>query len=462
MNALAGFFSTFVVQLGGSVLLVLGILVALYFVDLRLGLAFTTIAGLALVLLPWVRRFGTEYWNKERECSAAFYGYVGEMIAATEDLRALGAVPYALRRFFVHRRNWLPIALRADLWGGLIWMTAVALFTLGDATAYGLGGRLYQIGSISLGQVYLVVAYVGMLAAPIENIRLQLQELQKADASLIRVQELLKAKSQLQDGTEIIPTGALTVEFRAVSFEYQDEPSRDGNQPDSHAPVLNHVSFRLDAGRVLGLLGRTGSGKTTMARLLFRLYDPQVGEIYIGGVKLCQAQLTTLRKRIGLVTQDVQLFETSLRDNITLFDPDISDKELVTVLEALGLKPWIECLPNGLDTRISSASLSAGEAQLVALARVFIKDPGLVILDEASSRLDPATESLLEQALDKLLEGRTAIIIAHRLTTIDRADQILVLDHGQILEHGPREQLYADRDSRFAQLRHEGFAEALA
>jgi ABC-type multidrug transport system fused ATPase/permease subunit len=226
--------------------------------------------------------------------------------------------------------------------------------------------------------------------------------------------------------------------------------------------ILHDITFRLKAGRVLGLLGRTGSGKTTLARLLFRLIDPQVGEVRIAGVDLRQAEIRTLRNRIGFVTQDVQLFEASLRENITCFALDVPDSRLLALMEMLGLGEWLARLPNGLDTPISTTSLSAGEAQLVALARVFLKDPGLIILDEASSRLDPTTEGLLERALDRLLAGRTAVIIAHRLATLDRATDILVLEEGCMVEVGPRMQLVNDPNSRFARLRYAGAGEVFA
>jgi ABC-type multidrug transport system fused ATPase/permease subunit len=226
---------------------------------------------------------------------------------------------------------------------------------------------------------------------------------------------------------------------------------------------LSDISFTLAPGRVLGLLGRTGSGKTTLTRLLFRLYDLSSGSIRLGGVDLPAARLGDLRARVGIVTQDVQLFQASIRDNLTLFDRSIADARIMAMLEQLGLDDWVAALPNGLDTELGpgGGGLSAGEAQLLAFTRVFLRDPGLVILDEASSRLDPATERLIERAVDRLLQGRTGIIIAHKLATVQRADEIMILEHGRIVEHGPREQLAYAPDSRFATLLRAGMQEVL-
>ena len=180
---------------------------------------------------------------------------------------------------------------------------------------------------------------------------------------------------------------------------------------------------------------------------------PQRVEVSLGGVPIQDPSLNTLRDRVAVVTQDVQLFQASVRDNLTFFNRSIPDDQILLVIEELGLSPWFESLPNGLDTKLETGgrSLSAGEAQLLAFTRVFLGNPGLVILDEASSRLDPATEQLIERAVDRLLQDRTAIIIAHRLGTLHRTDEIMILDDGQIAEYGEREKLATDPNLAFLQ-----------
>jgi ATP-binding cassette, subfamily B, bacterial len=215
---------------------------------------------------------------------------------------------------------------------------------------------------------------------------------------------------------------------------------------------------------VLGLLGRTGSGKTTISRLLCRLYDVSAGAVRLDGVDLRELPLTTLRHRVGVVTQDVQLFQATVRENLTFFDPRIPDERIHAVIGEMGLESWLMRLSDGLDTRLEAGGggLSAGEAQLLAFVRVFLRDPGLVILDEPSSRLDLATERLIEQGVAALLRGRTALIIAHRLDTVQRADMILTLGDGRVLEFGPRAELARSPDSHFAALLRAGLEQALA
>ena len=335
-----------------------------------------------------------------------------------------------------------------------MWMTTLGVFAVGTALAFGLGAYLWSVGAISLGTVYIIFNYTELLSRPIEQIRTQLEDLQRADAGIARVEELRAIRSRLPDGAgAALPAGPLGVAFDDVTFGYEADD-----------PVLRDLSFDLPPGTVLGLLGRTGSGKTTLARLLLRLYDPTTGQIRLGGVPIAGAHLRDVRRQVGLVTQDVQLFQASVRDNLTFFNRAIPDAQILAVLDDLGLRGWYDSLPAGLDTELDAGGggLSAGEAQLLAFVRIFLADPGLVILDEASSRLDPATEQLIERAVSKLLRDRTGIIIAHRLGTIGRADRIMILEDGRILEQGDRRRLADDPRSRFSRLLQTGLEEVLA
>lgn len=285
-------------------------------------------------------------------------------------------------------------------------------------------------------------------------ISMQIQQFQQSGASVERVEELFRIENKIRDGEGAdLPEGPLSVDFENVGFSYVDGES-----------ILNDVSFRLESGKILGLLGRTGSGKTTIARMLFRFYDPQQGDVRLSGQSVNNCSVCNLRGRIGMVTQDVQLFRASVRDNLTSFDTSISDDSILHAINSLGLTVWLESLPDGLETRLGSSEvgLSAGEAQLLAFTRVFLKRPGLVILDEASSRLDPAAEQLMEKAMDRLLKDQTTIIIAHRLETVMRADSIVVLEDGRIIEKGDRLALERDPDSAFHHLLQMDLKEVMA
>src|SRR5947209_5058387 len=424
VNVLSNFFSKFVVYLLGNVILMVGVLLLLFQIDWRVGLAVSIFAFLATVTLVRIRARAVPYWVAERQMNAHFYGFLSEQLAGTEDIRGNGATGYVMRRFHQLLHNWYPVSRRASLGFYAMGMTTLTLFAIGNALAFALGAYLWSIGKISLGTVYLIFYYTNLLTQPIEQIRTQLQDLQRAGASIQRVQELLQTTPSIVEGAgSLLPTGALSVEFRNATFGYVEDNT-----------VLRNMTFHLQPGKVLGVLGRTGSGKTSLVRLLLRLYDYQEGEIRLGNVPIREVALHTLRQRVGMVTQDVQLFRATVRDNLTFFNRTIPDARIIEVLDDLGLSKWYRSLPRGLDTELGSdgEGLSAGEAQLLAFTRVFLARPGLVILDEASSRLDPATEYLIERAVSKLLLGRTGIVIAHRLGTMQLAHAILILEDAPI------------------------------
>ncbi|HZW99808.1 MAG TPA: ABC transporter ATP-binding protein [Trueperaceae bacterium] len=448
VTSLSNFLSQFSVRVFGGLLLLVGILVALWLENPLMGGALTGFVVLEMITLSLTRRVGVPASNLEREANAKQFGFIEERLQGLDDIRANGAGAYSMHRFRSVMRGVYLDTRRAWMLRSVVWLSSYGLFVVGLAVTVGTSIYLVNRGEMTVGAAYMVFQYLFMLQNPIEQITQQLQELQKAAAGVQRVGELFHTKSALpSSGAAELPDGPLSVAFENVDFHYLDAA------PDQL--TLRDVSFELAQGRRLGLLGRTGSGKTTLTRLIFRLYDPSGGAVKVGGVDTRDVDLQLLRSRIGLVTQDVQLFRGTLRDNLTFFDDSVDDAVILRVLEELGLGDWYRGQEKGLDTDLDSGgrNLSAGEAQLIAFARVFLKDPGIVILDEPSSRLDPVTERRLERALERLLHGRTAIVIAHRLETVERVDEIMVMENGRVLEAGSREVLAADPHSRYARLR---------
>jgi ATP-binding cassette subfamily B protein len=370
-----------------------------------------------------------------------------------EEIKGVGALEYVERRHLAHLREYMRAGRKAQVMFRTFVGTFAVVFAVGNALAFAAGAWFYVQNEMTLGTVYLMMYYTSLMTWTLGRVADQMNDFQQATTAVGRVKELTTTQSALVDGSQPLTLDAPpALEFRNVTFGYQAEN-----------PVLHAISFRLAPGEVLGVVGRTGSGKTSLARLLFRFYDPNAGSIHINGADLHSFQLDSLRANTGFVTQDVQLFHATLRDNLTLFDASIPDDAIQRVLEELGLSNWYGTLEQGLDTLLTgSNALSAGEAQLLAFARVLLKDPCLVILDEATSRLDPVTEALVERAVARLLQGRTAILIAHRLHTLERTDKILLLEEGQIVEYGSRIALAQNPTSRFATLlRHSEDAEGL-
>ena len=476
-NELGKFFSLFIFEMLGSLLLLTGILLLLLREDWRAGLALTVFVVAGMAVLTSIRNIAVPYWKANREASADTFGFLEERLAGTEDIRSNDAKPYVMRRFHELMRSWYGKELKAGLMSSIMFSTTMFMFGVGSAVSLSMGAYLYFGGAISLGTVYLIFHYTQMLVMPINRFTQQLDSFQRASAAISRILELDAVRKTVLDpppadrvslvgeGMDSGPVsstgqafrrndgavGPLPVEFDGVTFAYGEEP------------VLEDVSLRLEPGRVLGLLGRTGSGKTTMTRLLFRLYDPASGVVRVGGEDIRRMAVTELRQHISMVTQDVRLFHGTVRDNLTFFDETIPDGRLMEVIDELRMRPWLDSLPDGLDTRLlSEGGLSAGEAQLLAFARVFLKGSGVLILDEASSRLDRSTEQMIERAVDRLVRDRTVIVIAHHLATVRRCDEIVIMEHGRIVEHGGRLELAVDETTRFARMLETGLEEALA
>lgn len=453
VQQLASFFSQFVIQILGSFLLLIGILIAIFGEDWRLGLVFALFVICSMFALNMVRGVAIGYHRRRREMFADLFGFIEERLAGTEDVRSSGAVQYVLiglsKRMHAIQQIWLKASLKqrwVQFVGGMSLAVGLTIAVVGGYT-------LYQQGVFTVGTAFMLVTYMNQMRRPIRILTVQLENLQNIGASTARLFELRAIEPKITDGdVDTLPTGPLSLAFDHVTFGYDEEI------------VINDLSFEREPGTVLGLLGRTGSGKTTIARLICRLYDVTAGAIRLEGIDLRDLHLQALRNGVAYVTQDVQLFQATVRENLTFFDPEIKDEQVINALEQLEMGDWFHELSNGLDTELEAAGrgLSAGEAQLLAFTRVFLRDPGLVILDEASSRLDPLTEQRLERAVERLLQHRTAVIIAHRLGTVERADDIMILSDGEVVEYGDRERLAADTESQFYHLLETGLEEVLA
>jgi ATP-binding cassette, subfamily B, bacterial len=468
VTGLADFFAQMLVKLAGNGLLVVAILVLIYRESIPAGLVltlYTLVTGAALFA---VNRIGVRAWAAARQSWADLLGFLEERLGATEDIRGVAAEAHQLRGLDRLMLGLLQKARKGWMANALSMVITNFLFIIGYGMGLAIGAALYLRGEATIGAAFLIVYYIGMLAAPLEEIREQATQLQEATASINRVSELFSLSPMVQDGDSraSLPSGPLAVAFEHVTFRYDDTGNGDGAEAAVvRATVLRDVSFSVAPGRIVGVLGRTGSGKTTLTRLLFRLYDPGSGVVRLAGEDIRDVKLDELRRRVSMVTQDVQLFGASVRENLTLFDTTVSDEEIRAALSELSLADWISAMPGGLDHVLETGGggMSAGEAQLLAFTRLLLRGPGLIILDEASSRLDSITEHRLERAIDRLLAGgdSTALIIAHRLHTVQRADDILILEEGRVVEFGERTTLAANPSSRFSALLRTGLEEVL-
>ncbi|MEO3870794.1 ABC transporter ATP-binding protein [Nonomuraea sp. B12E4] len=441
--AVADFVVAFLLDVVASALLLAGVVAVVFGVDWRIGcalLAYCLLVGLGMAR---AQRLAVPSGARSRAANAVLFGTVEERLAGVEDIRANGAGEHAVNRF--HRAA--AAVYRAENRDARVGTTVLAgtsvAFAAGTAIMLGLAAWAMDAGTLTVGTAVLLFQYTLMVRAPFERLLDQIRQYQAALAGLARIGDLLAERRTLAPGSRPLPAyGPLELRLDGVGFSYP------GDGDDER--VLSGVTVTLAPGETLGLVGRTGSGKTTLARLVLRLYDPSEGTVRVGGVDLRTADPASVRRRIGVVTQDVQLFAASVRDNLTLFRPSPGDDRLRAALDGVGLGDWLAGLPDGLDTELRN--VSGGEAQLIAFARAFLADPGLVVLDEPSSRLDPATERRIEHSVGRLLDGRTGVIIAHRLSSLSRVDKIAVLDQGKVIEYGRRADLAADPGSRFRRL----------
>jgi ABC-type multidrug transport system fused ATPase/permease subunit len=402
--------------------------------------------GPMAIMVRILQRRLTVAYSTVRQRVGAMLAAIGESVVGAGVIRAYGVQDRTARRLaetIESSRRWQFRAQRISVYGFTVGELAAGLANaavLVTGVLLGIGGRL------TVGQLTAFLFLVTLFIQPVQIATEVLNEAQNAVAGWRRVLDIVELEPDVADPGRAgrdLPDGPLEVRFAAVGFAYPGGPE-----------VLHDVDLSIPAQSRVAVVGATGGGKTTFAKLLTRLMDPTRGTVLLGGVPLPDVHFASLRRRVVMVPQDGFLFDATVAENVRFGRPDATDADLNLVFSELGLADWVDGLPGGLQTAVGERgeALSVGERQLVALARAYVADPDLLVLDEATSAVDPATEVRLQRTLDAVTRGRTTIAIAHRLSTAQAADEVIVVDRGRVVERGPHNQLVRESESVYGRL----------
>jgi ATP-binding cassette, subfamily B, multidrug efflux pump len=428
-------FTSVIVTLFNDGLKLIGILVILFWMNWRLALILSIMLPLMIIITLWFGRLARDAFREIRTNLARINAFIQEAVSGIFIIQLFLREKDTHNRFSdLNRLYYRSTIYQIHIFGIFIPLIEV-MSSLSMALIIWYGGREILQEHMTLGILTAFISYMRLFFQPIRELSQKYSIVQSAMASAERIFQLMETREMLPVPANPITLNRLkgAIEFSNVNFEY--EPGR---------PVIRELSFRVQPGETIAIVGATGSGKTTLINLLERFYDPDGGRVRIDGIDLRHFDPHWLREQVGLVMQDVFVIPGTIRDNI-LLDMEMDDADVQRLVELSQLSRLVSHLPDGLDTRIGEGGmdLSAGQKQLLAFARVLARDPSILVLDEATANVDSETEMLIEQAIQAVLANRTSIVIAHRLSTIRRADRILVMDRGVIVEQGTHQALMA-------------------
>ncbi|WP_083998402.1 ABC transporter ATP-binding protein [Caryophanon tenue] len=423
-----------ITQILSSVLMVVGVAVAMFLMEWRLAIvALTVIPLIVFVTKQIIKRSSVNYKARQRDLGA-LNGYIEETISGTEVVTLFGQEQHVSETFHEKNEKLRHSALHAETISGMMGPFNNAMNGIGLTLVIGAGAFFILQGYTTVGVLAAFVTYTRQFFRPINQLSNLLNIFQAAIAGAERVFDVLDEDDEVQDkqGAVVATHFDGHVRFQDVSFSYNEG-----------TPILKNISFEAQRGQMIALVGPTGSGKTTVINLLTRFYDVDSGQIEIDGRPIGDYTMHSLREHVGIVLQDTYLFSGTIRENIRFGKLHATDEEVEEAAKVAYAHQFIRHLPNQYDTMITSGgtNLSQGQRQLLAIARAILEDPDILILDEATSNVDTRTEVHIQHGLLNLMNGRTSFVIAHRLKTIEQADQILVLQQGEILEQGSHQQL---------------------
>ena len=419
----------------GAVMLAVIVVMAIY--DWRLCLIAVSVVIPMTLVLRLVQKLMGRAWGQVRERNGEMLTAISETVMGAAVVRAYDAEPVLQKRSGQAIESHRKASVRAGTIGALLFPSGEIFSVLTIAGVMAAGVALGPAGGLTAGQVVAFIFLVGLFLEPVAEFTEIMDQTQMAVAGWRRVLDIIDTPVDLPEPVTgvTLPAGPPEVVADDVSFSYGP----------AGPMVLQHVSCAIGAGARVALVGATGSGKTTLAKLLARLADPTEGAIRVAGIDLRDVASESLRSTVVMVPQEGFLFDTTIAENVRFGHGDASEDEVRRAFADLGLSSWIDTLPKGLETRVGERGeyLSVGERQLISLARAYLTKPSCLILDEATSAVDPATEVRLSAAVENLTEGRTTIAIAHRLSTAERADSVMVMDHGRLVEQGTHTELLA-------------------
>ena len=434
-----------VISVVGSTLMVTGVSVALFVIDPFLATIVMLLMPILVVIsVHFGRRSGRAY-RQVRSQVGRVLGALQENISGVREVQANAQEARQEERFEAIDQTYYQKGMDAAKIVVRYFPQVDTLRVVGLVLVLFIGGNRVLDGEMSLGSMIAFLLYLNWFFEPIVQLANIYNLLQGALAALYKLYGLMDEEPAIREAIETTPLAP------EVEGEIRVERMTFGYSPDE--PIITDLNLSIPSGQRVAVVGATGSGKSTLVRLIARFYDPQTGGVSLDGIDLRKVSFADLRRTVALVPQEGFLFEDSLRFNLSFGRGEMSDEEVWEACRAMGIAEWVESLPEGLDTpmRERGNRLSSGERQLVALARALAVDPPIVILDEATSNLDPGTESQIETALESLLAGRTSIVVAHRLRTARRADRVLVMEGGRVVEDGTYDDL-ASSDGPFAEL----------